>query len=366
MSQRLSSQGVLWTLAALCLSAGVASRAGAADKSAGLPKAVAKAPAAELDPFGEPPMAAPHKPRVVLGPHPQAADVHRTKQALIATEPGKPKPVPHAKGDKPRAPHVPATGEAAIEKALAQRTDVDFVETPLSDALAYLKEFHDIQMVLDHKALEEVGVAPDTQITMKLQGVSLRSALGLILRQLDLTCIIHNEVLLITSRDVAQSPEYLTTKVYEVSDLVVCRDEKSQLWDDYETLEELVTSHVGINTWQEEGGPGTLTGISVGGAKLLVVTQSYPVHAELRELLQMLREHAAKAPGDKKPPQRNRPPEGSRPRGVSILGGMGESKGGIGGKQGGKGVPPPPQPNEGAPGGGKSSPKSSPQGDPID
>jgi len=138
MSQRWSSQGVLWTLVALCLGAGLASLALAADGPAGQRKAAAKAPAAKPDPFDERPAAAPHTPRVVLGPRPDNADVHRSKTALIAPEPGKPKPVLHAKGDKPRAPHARATGEAAIEKALAQPAEVDFVDTPLSDAVTYL------------------------------------------------------------------------------------------------------------------------------------------------------------------------------------------------------------------------------------
>jgi len=370
MSQRWSSQGVLWTLVALCLGAGLASLALAADGPAGQPKAIAKAPAAKPDPFDERPAASPHKPGVALGPRPDGADVHRTKQALIAPEPGKPKPVPHAKGDKPRAPHARATGEEAIEKALAQPAEVDFVDTPLSDAVTYLKEYHDIQIVLDRKGLEELGVAADTQITMKVQGVSLRSVLGLILRPLGLTCTIHNEVLLITSPETAQDPDSLSTRIYEVGDLVVCRDENDQLWDDYETLEKLVMNHVATDAWVDVGGTGAVTGISVGGAKLLVVTQSYPVHVEVREFLKTLREHAAKTPGDKKPPLRNRPPQGSKMPGMSGMGGMGGGMGGVkgvlGGKMGGSSGPQGPQPKPSASGAGRSSSKPAPRENPFD
>ena len=50
--------------------------------------------------------------------------------------------------------------------------------------------------------------------------------------QPELTYIIKDEVLLITTPDIAS--EELTTKLYPVGDLVACRDEHDAPWDDYE------------------------------------------------------------------------------------------------------------------------------------
>jgi hypothetical protein len=47
--------------------------------------------------------------------------------------------------------------ETQIEKALAEKTDMQFVDTPLTKVVEYLKDKHKIEIQLDRKALEEVG-----------------------------------------------------------------------------------------------------------------------------------------------------------------------------------------------------------------
>jgi len=80
---------------------------------------------------------------------------------------------------------------------------------PLSEVINYLEELHGIEIELDEKALENAMIDADRQlVTKSLKGISLRSALRLILRDLNLTYMIKNET-------------YLTTKVYPVADLVL-------------------------------------------------------------------------------------------------------------------------------------------------
>src|SRR5205823_11644901 len=67
--------------------------------------------------------------------------------------------------------------------------------------------------------LEEASVSPDTPVTKTLRGVTLRSALRLILKDLELTYVIRDEVLQITTPEDAESQ--LITKVYPVGDLVI-------------------------------------------------------------------------------------------------------------------------------------------------
>ena len=62
-----------------------------------------------------------------------------------------------------------------------------------------------------------MGVAPDSRITRNLKGVSLRSALRLLLHDLGLAFEIRNEVLSITTPEQAES--HLATVVYDVADL---------------------------------------------------------------------------------------------------------------------------------------------------
>ena len=111
--------------------------------------------------------------------------------------------------------------EKKIEEALKQPTQIEFVETPLKDVVDYLKDLHHIEIQLDAAALKEAGVDESTPVTKNLKGISLRSALKLLLDDLQLKYVIHNEVLLITTPAKAESDEFMTTKVYPVADIVL-------------------------------------------------------------------------------------------------------------------------------------------------
>jgi hypothetical protein len=68
-------------------------------------------------------------------------------------------------------------------------------------------------------ALDDAGLGPDESVTINLHGISLRSALSHLLRQLNLTYIIRDELLLITTQ--IEAEEHLVVKVYPVADLVL-------------------------------------------------------------------------------------------------------------------------------------------------
>ncbi len=74
--------------------------------------------------------------------------------------------------------------EKKIEEALKQPTQIEFVETPLKDVVDYLKDLHKIEIQLDSPALKEAGVDESTPVTKNLKGISLHSALKLLLDEL--------------------------------------------------------------------------------------------------------------------------------------------------------------------------------------
>ncbi|NQU24828.1 MAG: VWA domain-containing protein [Candidatus Nealsonbacteria bacterium] len=109
--------------------------------------------------------------------------------------------------------------ERKILEALDSPTQIEFIETPLRDLFDYLEDFHDIEIEIDERALNAVGLNAGIPITRHLKGISLRSALRLILRELDLTYTVRDEVLLITTPE--EIEHLMTTKVYPVVELVV-------------------------------------------------------------------------------------------------------------------------------------------------
>ena len=125
-----------------------------------------------------------------------------------------------------------STAEKNITKALDSPVPpgggvLEFDEQPLDIVLETLQDaFADtnypINIVLDTQSLNEIIDTDNPPVvTIKVSGISLRSALRLILRRIEeqLTYTIRDEVLLITTKE--NSAEQLITKVYPVADLVL-------------------------------------------------------------------------------------------------------------------------------------------------
>jgi hypothetical protein len=111
--------------------------------------------------------------------------------------------------------------EKKIYSALDETTNIEFLDTPLKDVIDNLQQQHNITITINEAKLAEATIQSDTPVTVNLKGISLRSALRILLKPLELTYVIDNEVLEITTPEDAASPQRLVTKVYPVGDLVV-------------------------------------------------------------------------------------------------------------------------------------------------
>ncbi|MCH8043337.1 MAG: hypothetical protein IID44_06420 [Planctomycetes bacterium] len=176
--------------------------------------------------------------------------------------------------------------EARIRKALGEKTEIELLETSLFDFVKLVEEKHKIEIELDGIYLEEAGVGGDILLTKSLKDVSLRSALRLVLRDLDLTFVIRDEVLLITTPDEANS--MLVTKFYPVMDLITGGDDPLGGGElDFDPLIELIEATVAPEFWGESGGPEPIGFLEPRGT--LIVSQTEEVHEQITRLLQKLR-----------------------------------------------------------------------------
>lgn len=171
--------------------------------------------------------------------------------------------------------------EAALDSKL--KSPLEYQEQPLNEVIAVLQEEYNIPILFDNAALEEVAISPDTQVTVNLRNITLRSALRLILRQPgleDLTFVVSDEVLLITTEEKAN--ETLEVKVYRVDDLVTTS--KSEFYD---SLVETITRCVAYHTWMaNDKGEGEIQLMHPG---MLIVTNTREVQDQVGDLLQKLR-----------------------------------------------------------------------------
>jgi tetratricopeptide (TPR) repeat protein len=98
-------------------------------------------------------------------------------------------------------------------------TGLQFTDVPLEQVVANLRDQYDIEVQIDGPALDDVGLGPDELVTVDLRNITLRSALRLMLGNLQLTYVIRDEVLMITTKEEAETE--LVVKVYPVADLVL-------------------------------------------------------------------------------------------------------------------------------------------------
>ena len=110
--------------------------------------------------------------------------------------------------------------EKRIFSSLSKPVEVDLQGLGLSAVMKRWAEYPNINIpiVIDERALEEEAISLDEQITLQLgTPVSFRSALKLVLEPLNLTYVIEDEVMRITTKTNSAN----VTRVYPVGDLVV-------------------------------------------------------------------------------------------------------------------------------------------------
>jgi hypothetical protein len=100
--------------------------------------------------------------------------------------------------------HRADPGEAAVRAALEQTTNINWTEMQFYRVIDDLKQRHAVEIQPDYKALEEAGISGDMPVTRNIKGVTLRSALNLLLDDLDLTYVIRNGVVVVTTKTEAQ------------------------------------------------------------------------------------------------------------------------------------------------------------------
>jgi hypothetical protein len=136
-----------------------------------------------------------------------------------------------------------------------------------------------------------------------LHNISLRSALRLTLRTLQLTSIVQDEVLMITTKEAAEKD--FDTCVYNVQGLVDDSDPKS-----VKALVDAIYGCVQTDSWAVNGGGQTEVRPLPSG--LLVVSHTPAAQEEVSALLNKIRKMREKVPLTKVGPHGYEPPP-SRP-----------------------------------------------------
>ena len=143
--------------------------------------------------------------------------------------------------------------EQAILDALRdpQGVEIEFIDTPLKDAMEFVADAHRIPILIDEVALTEESIAIDEPISRTLTGIKLDSALKIILRPLGLTHIVEDEVLKITSAKAADAKR--VTRVYNTGYL-------KQVGVEPDALAKTIQATIEPEQWRSNTRPAASTG----------------------------------------------------------------------------------------------------------
>ena len=207
------------------------------------------------------------KVRVTLQPNPAA----ETDDAPASKEPSSP-----AKSTiRVRPPQ-----EAKMVAAPDQPTEFQFDEIALADAIDKLATKHNLVIELDTNTLAYYALDGKVSVTARVKGISLRSGLNRILQPFDLTGLIEENFLLVTTEDVVN--EKLEWRTYDIQSLVAANF-------DPKTLAEALKK-IGGGVWKAADQSG---GFIANLGNRMVVLQTQPMQEEILAILQGLQLQAS-------------------------------------------------------------------------
>jgi len=110
--------------------------------------------------------------------------------------------------------------ELQIEKSLGEKVSLHFHDMPLTDVIRQIAVDHGINITMKTRAIETEGLSVTQPVSIDVDGITLRSALNLLLEQAGgLVYSIENETLMITNR-LEQETKFVNV-AYNVADLVI-------------------------------------------------------------------------------------------------------------------------------------------------
>jgi tetratricopeptide (TPR) repeat protein len=198
---------------------------------------------------------------------------------------------PHPEAGKRRSGPVSEI-HSEIEQKLMQPVTVNFDNAPLHEVIDDLRTWQDLNIYVDKAALEADEISLDHRVTVKLENISLKSALHLILKGAGpCTYVVKDGALEITTKQAARGK--MERVAYQVADILEgdlhcpgVADESAKK-PPQATLIKLLTTTVSPKDWSENGGPGTID--FHPQTHSLVINQTVDIQEQVVDFLNGLR-----------------------------------------------------------------------------
>ena len=171
--------------------------------------------------------------------------------------------------------------QVRIETILDTPANFDYLDMPFSEVIEDISYTYQLPIVLDRGPLDDYGLDTASPVNSNLSGISVRSALRLLLREMELSYMIRDEVLVITTPEEVKARSQVA--LYPLSN-ELAGDQ------DNEWLVEVITSLIATDTWTTNGGSASI--VYIPHLRTLAVRQTGDVLSEIGKLLSSLEEVA--------------------------------------------------------------------------
>jgi hypothetical protein len=180
---------------------------------------------------------------------------------------------------------------AALEKPCEHLV---FAETPLREAVAMIAERTGIGIAFDHGSLEDAGVDPETPVTAHFKEMPFRSALRALLRDVELTALVRDDRLVVTT--LAEAHEHPVRAFYPVLP-----------GEDPDDVVAIIERTIAPHTWDTVGGPGTIAAAPASIGWGVIVSHDAEVHEQVEALMRECDQLAWQPPGPTEAAHGHRP-----------------------------------------------------------
>jgi len=192
-----------------------------------------------------------------------------------------------------------SVNEDRMRRVLNDSVDFQFTGQTLQEVVNYLSSEKNIVIRLDTTELTNAGVSPDQEITLIVSGISLRSALNMLLKDVGGTALdylFEDEVMVVTTKEKAD--ETFQTVIYDASVLgdptqvmqIIRQTVEPQSWSTPLAMPEIP----GVDAAGGSAAPGQGTIIQFDDS--IIVTTSRRLHDKTAEILKLLQQAKARKP----------------------------------------------------------------------
>jgi len=181
--------------------------------------------------------------------------------------------------------------EKAILKALNEPIKAQWRNSALRDVIEYLATVSGQTLFIDKRALEDENLTEESPVSFFApREVTMRTALRKILQDLNMTYVVKDQVIYITSQRRAR--DMMVTKTYYVGDLTTGLGTfgnplqfgpliaAQQEMENARMIMEMIKEQVDPASWQGNGGSGTITYSPLN--KAFIIRQSAEVHSLIK------------------------------------------------------------------------------------